>query len=71
MIRNQGISDELLNSTDVLVWWGHKRHGDVKDELVSKIEKRVKEDGMGFIGTHSAHFSKPLKKFNGDSVQLE
>jgi len=59
---DQGISDELLKGTDVLIWWGHKKHGEVKNELVSKIEKRVKEEGMGFIGTHSAHFSKPLKK---------
>jgi trehalose utilization protein len=62
---DQGISDELLKSTNVLIWWGHKRHGDVKDELVEKIVRRVKEEGMGFIGTHSAHFSKPLKRLLG------
>jgi trehalose utilization protein len=58
----QGISDTLLNSTEVLIWWGHKKHGDVKDELVSKIVNRVKEGNMGFIATHSSHFCKPLKK---------
>jgi hypothetical protein len=62
---DQGISDALLNSTDVLIWWGHKKHGEVKDELVSKIVDRVKAGNMGFIGTHSAHFSKPLKKLLG------
>ena len=62
---HQGLSDELLQGTDVLIWWGHKKHGEVKDELVGKIEKRVKEEGMGFIGTHSAHFSKPLKRLLG------
>lgn len=59
---DQGLPDALLAKADVLVWWGHKKHGDVKDELVNKIEKRVKEDGMGFIALHSAHFSKPNKK---------
>jgi trehalose utilization protein len=62
---DQGISDELLNRTYVLIWWGHKKHGQVTDELVSKIEKRVKDQGMGFIATHSAHFSKPLKRLLG------
>ncbi len=62
---DQGISDNLLKSTDVLIWWGHKKHNEVKDELVSKIVARVKEDGMGFIGTHSAHFSKALKALLG------
>lgn len=55
----QGLPDELLNRADVLIWWGHKKHGNVKDELVTKIVKRVKEDGMGFISLHSSHFAKP------------
>jgi trehalose utilization protein len=62
---NQGISDELLNSTDVLIWWGHKRHGDVSDDLVNKINQRVRDGKMGFIGTHSCHFAKPFKKLMG------
>ncbi len=62
---DQGLSDEVLDSTSVLIWWGHKRHGQVKDALVSKIEKRVKQDGMGFIATHSSHFAKPFKKLMG------
>ncbi len=55
----QGLPDELLGRCDVLVWWGHQRHGDVEDALVDKIVKRVTEDGMGFIALHSAHFAKP------------
>lgn len=62
---DQGISDERLNSTDVLIWWGHKKHGEVKDELVNKIDARVREGKMGFIGTHSCHFAKPFKKLMG------
>ena len=34
----QGLPDALLAKADVLVWWGHKKHGEVKDELVNKIE---------------------------------
>ena len=62
---DQGLPDDVLNSATVLIWWGHQKHGDVKDELVQKIVKRVKEDGMGFIATHSAHYSKPLKAVLG------
>jgi trehalose utilization protein len=62
---DQGLSDDLLNSTDVLIWWGHKKHGDVKDALVDKIDARVREGKMGFIGTHSCHFAKPFKKLMG------
>jgi len=62
---NQGLPDSLLNRTDVLIWWGHQRHDRVKDQLVDKIVKRVKEDGMGFISLHSSHFAKPNKKLMG------
>jgi trehalose utilization protein len=62
---NQGLPDELLNRADVLIWWGHQRHNQVKDPLVDKIVKRVKEDGMGFIALHSSHFAKPNRKLMG------
>lgn len=62
---DQGLPDDLLARADVLIWWGHQKHGDVKDPLVDKIVKRVKEDGMGFISLHSAHFAKPNRKLMG------
>jgi trehalose utilization protein len=61
----QGLPDELLRRCDVLIWWGHKKHGKVSDELVAKIVQRVKEEGMGFISLHSAHFAKPNKALMG------
>jgi len=61
----QGLPDDLLAKCDVLIWWGHKKHGNVKNELVDKIEKRVKEEGMGFIALHSSHFAKPNKALMG------
>lgn len=62
---DQGVSEASLQQTDVLIWWGHKRHGEVKDERVERIVKRVKEEGMGFLSVHSSHFAKPYKKLMG------
>jgi len=62
---DQGLPESLLKRTDVLIWWGHQKHDQVKDQLVDKIVKRVKEDGMGFISLHSSHFAKPNKKLMG------
>ena len=28
-----GLTDEVLDNTDVLFWWGHMRHGAVPDEI--------------------------------------
>ncbi len=65
-----GLTDEVLNSTDVLIWWGHMAHHEVSDEVVEKIYKRVL-DGMGIILLHSAHFSKIFKKLMGTSCDLK
>ena len=67
---NHGMTDELLNSTDVLIWWGHMRHGEVPDELALKIQERVLKQGMGFIALHSAHASKPFRFLMGTSGRL-
>jgi trehalose utilization protein len=61
----QGVSEDSLKKTDVLIWWGHERHGEVKDEYVERIVRRVKDEGMGFIALHSSHYSKALKKLLG------
>lgn len=35
------LSDEVLNNTDVLIWWGHLAHDKVDDGIVDKIHNRV------------------------------
>ena len=65
-----GLTDEVLNSTDVLLWWGHMAHDRVDDEIVRKVVKRVQE-GMGLIVLHSGHFSKPFKALMGTSCDLK
>src|SRR5258706_10463257 len=56
----QGLSEDTLKNTDVLIWWGHQKHGDVTNENKGRIIKRVENDGMGLIALHSAHWSKPF-----------
>lgn len=65
-----GLSDEVLEETDVLVWWGHKAHDEVSDEIAEKVRRRVWE-GMGLVVLHSAHFSKPFKLLMGTSCDLK
>ena len=64
-----GLTDEVLNSTDVLTWWGHMAHGEVRDDIAEKVAKRVWE-GMGLIVLHSGHFSKPFKRLMGTDCSL-
>jgi trehalose utilization protein len=50
----------VLDNCDVLIWWGHARHGDVKDELAAEIVKRIQNGSLSLIALHSAHWSKPF-----------
>jgi trehalose utilization protein len=65
-----GLTNEVLDRCDVLIWWGHQAHEEVKEEIVERIHKRVLQ-GMGLIVLHSGHFSKIFKKLMGTSCNLK
>ena len=35
--QEHGLTEEVLNATDVLVWWGHLAHEEVQDEIVERV----------------------------------
>jgi len=65
-----GLTEAVLDDTDVLLWWGHAAHDEVRDEVVERVRDRVL-DGMGFIALHSAHYSKIFKRLMGTSCSLK
>jgi trehalose utilization protein len=65
-----GLPVDRLAETDVLVWWGHKAHGEVSEEVVERVAKRVWE-GMGLLVLHSGHFAKPFKRLMGTPCALK
>jgi trehalose utilization protein len=66
---DHGLSDDLLANTDVMTWWGHCAHGEVKDEIAQKVAQRVRE-GMGLVVLHSGHYAKPFKLLMGTNCHL-
>lgn len=67
--HDQGLSQELLDATDVLVWWGHLAHNEVEDAVVDRVQKRIL-DGMGMVVLHSGHHSKIFRRMMGTSCNL-
>ncbi len=65
-----GLDRRRLDATDVLVWWGHRAHDEVADEIVRRVHQRVLE-GMGLVALHSAHFSKIFKTLMGTGCDLK
>lgn len=66
---NEELTQEILADTDVLLWWGHMKHGDVPDETAAQVRDEVLK-GMGAIFLHSGHHSKPFKLLMGTSCNL-
>jgi len=59
-----GLSQQVLDDTDVLIWWGHMAHEEVGDEIVERVYQRIMQ-GMGLLCLHSAHASKIFSKVCG------
>lgn len=65
-----GLNEEILDATDVLLWWGHIAHNEVADAVVERVHERVL-GGMGLIVLHSGHFSRIFKRLMGTSCNLK
>jgi trehalose utilization protein len=65
--HRETLTQEVLDDTDVLLWWGHMKHQDVDDRVVDAVTGRVLT-GMGFIALHSGHDSKPFHRLMGTNT---
>ena len=65
-----GLTQEVLDNTDVLTWWGHMAHHEVSDEVVDRVQERVL-NGMGLIVLHSGHLSKIFRRLMGTGCMLK
>ncbi len=63
------LTDEILEETEVLVWWSHWYNKNLRDDVAFKVVSRVNR-GMGFCVLHSAHHCKPFKYLMGTSCNL-
>ncbi len=59
-MQSYGLDDASLDNTDVIVWWGHRKHAAVSPERAEAVTKRVLEGRLGFIGMHSSIHARPF-----------
>lgn len=64
-----GLTQEVVDHTDVMIWWAHMKHHEVPDEVAERVQQAVLK-GMGIIFLHSAHLSKPFTRLIGSSGNL-
>ncbi len=65
-----GLTEDVIDATDVLIWWGHAAHDEVDDAIVDRVQSAVL-GGMGLITLHSAHYSKPFRRLMGTTCGLK
>lgn len=65
-----GLSQSVVDATDVMLWWGHMAHGEVQDAIVDRVQARVLA-GMGLVVLHSGHHSKIFKRLMGTTCDLK
>lgn len=69
-MEKHGLTEEVLQDTDVLIIWSHALQDEFLDEVAERVQKHVLA-GMGLIALHSAHYSKIMKKLLGTSMTLK
>lgn len=65
-----GLDQGILDATQVLIWWGHLAHEEVREEIVDRVQQRVLE-GMGLVVLHSGHGSRIFRRLMGTSANLK
>ena len=65
-----GLTEDVLQETDVLIIWSHALQEEFSDEVAERVRRHVLS-GMGLVALHSAHFSKIMKKLLGTSMTLK
>ncbi len=65
-----GLTEEVLQETDVLIFWSHALQEEFSDAVAERVRKYVLA-GMGLVALHSAHYSKIMKKLLGTTMTLK
>lgn len=64
--EENGLSQEVLDNTDVLIWWSHLYDAQVSEEAAERVVQAVL-NGMGILFLHASLGSKPAKKLLGNN----
>lgn len=68
---DQGLADAVLDETDVLIWWAHRKHSELRDDRVDAVVQRVLAGRLSLIVLHSAHFAKPFMQLMDERARAD
>ncbi len=56
----KGLSKEILDNCDVLIWWGHVKNRDISEADAQPVIDRLKAGKLSLLALHSAHWATPF-----------
>jgi len=68
---DQGLSDAVLDATDVLVVWCHRRVKEQDDKRADAVVKRVLDGKLALVALHSAHWAKPFVRLMQERAKAD
>lgn len=66
-----GLTEEVLDRTDVIVWWSHKVPRNVPEATSKRVVDRVMKGSLSLIALHSAHWSRPFVRLMQERAKLD
>ncbi|MFL2869553.1 MAG: ThuA domain-containing protein [Pirellulaceae bacterium] len=66
----KGLADNVLDSAQVLVWWGHVRQFEISPEKGKEIVQRIKRGQLSLLALHSAHWATPFVEAMNERTQI-
>ena len=66
----KGLADNVLDSAQVLVWWGHVRQFEISPEKGKAIVQRIKRGQLSLLALHSAHWATPFVEAMNERTQI-
>ncbi|MEI8109078.1 MAG: trehalose utilization protein, partial [Verrucomicrobiota bacterium] len=67
----QGVDEPTLDSTDVIIWWGHVRNAALTNANAERVASRVRDGHLSLIALHSAHWAKPFVRLMQDRAKAD
>jgi trehalose utilization protein len=67
----QGLGEAELEDADVIVWWGHRRHLEIRPDRAEAVTRRILEGRSGFAALHSAHWSRPFVRLMQERAKAD
>lgn len=67
----QGLSDAVLEATDVIIFWCHRRVKEQDDKRAEAVVKRVLDGKLSLVALHSAHWAKPFVRLMQERAKAD